>query len=239
MSGQSFRIRVPLNTSLRLGRLPVSLDGLLWHCLFLKTGDPDRAREALSALLSQDQGVYRASALRFGVYPGGKTLIATQTPMVGVMREHDLLKEQFHPTGRKGAYTRLVVNGGPFKNRLNKYETYHAPELTWDAVGNDPDQVCRLLNFYVQAVGFEANRGFGSVGSFRWESLPEDTSWLDEEGQAARVLPVPLWEQVSGEPSDTVQTIMAQTTPPYWGESDTLCVAPPRVRRIQLKESVY
>src|SRR5690554_7431432 len=117
MTHQHFRVRAPLYTSVRLGRFPVSLDGLLWHCLFLQTGDPDAALSRLPDILSVREGVFRASSLRFGVYPTS-LLIATQTPTTGTMRpDTDLLPEQFHPTGAKGKYTRLVVDGGPYKNR--------------------------------------------------------------------------------------------------------------------------
>lgn len=243
MTHSCIRIRTPLRTSVRLGRFPVSLDGLLWHALFLRTGDPDKARDQLGDLLSVDQGVFRASFMGFGTYKNERPLIATQTPTLGIMRPGtDLRSDQFHPTGLKGFYKNLQVLGGPMKNRLEHHRTYHAPEVYWDAVG-DPEAICQLLNFYVLAVGLEANRGFGSVGTFQWEALAEDSSWLAEPGLLARVLPERLAKPLLQEDFRQSKPVMAQATPPYRSGATEACLMPPRIRRttlnkIQLSEEI-
>ncbi|KXS55436.1 MAG: hypothetical protein AWU57_215 [Marinobacter sp. T13-3] len=235
MTHQPIRIRAPLRSSLRLGRIPVHLDALLWHALFLKTGDPDAASERLPTLLAQDQGVYRASAMAFGIYPNQAPVIATQTATVGTMRKDtDLLPELMHPNGRKGKYSKLQVEGGPYKNRLTKYPTHHAPEVVWDAVG-DGDAICHLLNFYVLAVGLEANRGFGAVGTFQWDAMNEDHSWRTAEGDLARVLPESIAAEVTGTTPDATRKLLSTLTPPYQRDNMTEpSVAPVRVRRIEL-----
>jgi hypothetical protein len=210
---------------------------LLWHCLFLQSGDADTAAAKLSDVLGSKDGVFQASTLRFGTYANAP-LIATQTPIVGSLSQHtDLLKEQFHPNGRAGKYSRLVLNGGPFKDRLEKHNTYHAPEVTWDGIGN-PTLAADLLNFFVHSVGLEANRGFGSVGRFTWETLETDTSWIDEDGKPARVLPETAWSTIAPEGGAEPVRAPAQCIPPYRNEKNLPCVIPERIRRIRLKQPV-
>lgn len=238
MTHQPIRIRTQLHTSVKLGRFPVSLDGLLWHTLFLRAGNQEQAKVGLKALLAEDQGIFRASSMGFGVYPNERPLIATQTPTIGVMRpDTDLLPEQFHPTGKKGKYTKLLVEGGPYKNRLNKHKTYHAPEVYWDAVG-DGDAICDLLNFYVISIGLEANRGFGSVGRFRWEVMEHDLSWQVDGATLARVLPEYIANNILDCDIDDRLRVMAQTTPPYRMNALTPCVMPPVIRRAPLTKQI-
>lgn len=231
---QPARIRVELQTSLRMGRFPVALDGLLWHALFLKTGCPDAALEKLAGLVSSEQGVFRASAMAFGIYNGSKHLIATHNTTVGTMRsDSDLQPEQFHPTGRRRTYPKLQIEGGPYRNRLNRYQTYYAPEVCWDAIA-DAETVCDLLNFFVQGIGLEANRGFGAVSRFRWEPMDTDSSWKDANQTLTRVLPEPLARQILDKPINERDRTLAQTTPPYRNTAMEPCVAPPRIRQFKL-----
>lgn len=222
---------------MRIGQFPVNLDGLLWHALFMKTGDPDKAIAHLKQILEQESGVFRASSMGFLThYENRGALIATRVSRTGTMRsDTDLLPNQFHPTGRNGNYTKLQVEGGPYKNRLTKHDTYHAPGIYWDAVG-DGDTICTLLNFYVFAIGLDANQGFGSVGPFSWEEMQTDSSWQADSHTVARVLPVYIAKEFLGEediPLDRL--VMAQVYPPYRRGKNELCVAPPRVRRLKVQ----
>jgi len=233
MTHQSVRIRAKLQSSVRLGVVPVHLDALLWHALHLKHGDPQLAIEALPDILSQHEGVYQASCMAFGTYPD-TLVIATQTATLGVMRsDSDLLANFIHPTRKNGQYSKLQVDGGPYKNRLTKHQTHYAPEVVWDAVG-DPEAICALLNFYVLAVGLEANRGFGAVRHFTWEAKTCDESWIDGNGNLTRVLP----ERMAGEllqiTPNATQRLTSDTTPPYRNLEPEPCIAPVRVRRILL-----
>ena len=229
---QAIRIRAPLQCGMRVGRFPVALDGLLWHSLFLKTGSEARALRGLCEYLSKTESVFRASALLFGV-SRSQRLIATQWATVGAMRPGvDLSPDQFHPTGRKGKYTKVQVEGGPYKNRLTTHDTYHAPEVLWYAHG-DGEGICKLLNFYVQGVGLDAQRGCGSVGRFSWESMEEDFSLVDAQGAPARIIPVSLYDSLIGRATGRL-TIQAQTEPPYRNNPTVECVAPERIRRVIL-----
>jgi hypothetical protein len=210
------------------------LEGLLWHACFLRASEEGAATDALADLIAHENGVFKASGLAFGVRPDHR-IIATTTATVGTMRsEADLGRDKFHPTGRNGKYTKLQVEGGPYKNRLAKHDTLYAPEVVWDAVGNG-DDICRLLNFFITNVGQEASRGFGSVGRFQWSPLENDFSWKAEDGQLARILPVSIYRRDFGEPLPH-QRVAAQTRPPYrQGHPTVESVAPARVRRIVIQ----
>ena len=232
MTHTPIRIRAELHTSVRLGKIPVHLDALLWHALFLKTGCPESASDQLPSLLAESEGVYRASSLGFGTYPNERPVIATQMVTLGVMRQDtDMIPELMHPTGRKEKYSKIQIEGGPYKNRLTKYPTHHAPEIFWDAIG-DGVAIGKLLNFYVLAVGLEANRGFGSVGEFQIEELKHDHSWVTETGELARVLPYRIIENLKSVQVDTTQRIVGRAKPPYHHQNNLeTCVTPARVRK--------
>lgn len=228
------RIRAKLQSSVRLGTVPVHLDALIWHALFLKHGDPETAAHELPTVLAQHEGIYQASCMGFGIYPNAENLIATQTATLGVMRQDsDLLAEFIHPTRKDGGYRKLMVEGGPYKNRLTKYKTHYAPEVVWDARGA-PDAICDLLNFYVLAVGLEANRGFGAVNHFTWEPKTSDESWADANGNLTRVLPTRIAHTLLQEPADATRHLISATQPPYRNLNTEPCIAPVRVRRIPL-----
>jgi len=240
MKFEPARIRAPLLTPIRLGQIPVGLDKLLWHSLFLKTGDEQSAVRQLDSLLDREGQIFRASTLRFGTYRNNP-LIATTTATVGVMMpEKDLDPAMFHWKKRAGHYQKLVLDGGPYKNRLAKNDTHFAPEVTWDVVG-DAKRICQLLNFYVTAVGRDANRGLGAVGRFSSEPLDHDTSWFDETGKPARVLPATIVEERTTIRTPQSSLIQGCLMPPYRGPESTVtepCVAPARVRKIRLTPNV-
>jgi hypothetical protein len=240
MKFEPARIRAPLLTPIRLGQIPVGLDKLLWHSLFLRMGEEQGALKQLDSLLDRQGQLFRASTLRFGTYPDN-TLIATTTTTLGVMiPEKDLDPTLFHWKKWGGKYTKIVINGGPYKNRLTKNATHYAPEVTWDVVG-DAKRICQLLNFYVTAVGRDANRGLGAVGRFSSEPLHQDTSWFDETGQLARVLPASIVEEKTKIRPPQTSLIQGCLTPPYRGPDSTVsepCVAPARVRKIRLTPNV-
>lgn len=245
MNHEPIRIRALLRTSIYPGRHPVNLDALLWHACSLKTGHAkavhaEAALEKLNTLIDQANGVFRTSSMAFGVYTSKQTLIATQTTTVGIMRpDTDLQKHWMHPTGRKGKYSKLQVEGGPYKNRLNTAQTYFAPEVFWDAVGNGP-AICELLNFYVLAIGRDANRGFGSVGFFTWEPRSQDTSWVTQDRQLARILPETVANDVL--PDDMTRNTPkaeAEARPPYRQQRLVPCFLPIPIRREAVKPLSY
>lgn len=183
----------------------------------------------LGDLLEEEGGTFKASSMAFGIYEDSR-VIATTHSTVGAMRSSsDLSSDMFKPNSRNGRYSRLQVEGGPFRNRIASHETYYAPEVLWHAVG-DGDAICELLNFYVLAVGQEANRGFGSVGPFSWEVADEDRSWIDSDGRPARVLPVKLFQDLGGDVNQ-YEVLMAQPYPPYRNGESIECIPPARVRR--------
>lgn len=236
MNHKSFRIRAQLLTPVRLGQFPVALDKLLWHCLFLRYGDEARARDELDSLLHREGRVFFASTLRFGTY-NGSPLVATKSATVGAMRaEADLDPSQFHWKKRGDKWAKIQLEGGPYKNRLAKFETYFAPELVWDAVGNG-ERVSSLLNYFVTGIGLDANRGFGAVKGFSAVSLEQDYSLFDEEGQVARVIPASMYEKQTKKKADPADLIRGCLVPPFRGLQATeeeLCIAPERVRRVRL-----
>lgn len=221
------RVMAPIVHPIELGRHGVTFDGVLWSALDAHLCDPVRAKQALGNYLSHTDGVAHASSLRFGIKPSQR-LIATTRKTVGVMRsESDLTSEQFHPHGRGGKYPKILVGGGPYRNRINEHQLYHAPWAVFYIHG-DAEAIVALLNFYIDCVGVNAGSGSGTVGSWRWEPTDHDRSLVDSEGQPARALPQHLFESLSDQPGVYEP---AAIEPPYHVTDKQLCAMPERVVR--------
>ena len=230
MSESTFRaaqIRVPIIHPIELGRHAVTFDGLLWSALDAHHCDPDKAKERLGDYLTFTEGVAHASMLRFGIKPS-RRLIAAKRKTVGVMRqESDLTHDQFHPTGSKGKYSQVNVSGGPYKNRVNDHELYHAPFALFYIHGDAP-AIVELLNFYIHCVGVNAASGSGTVGVWQYAYIDNDRSLVDADGLAARAVPIEIFRTRS---SQIVEAVDIATAPPYHTSTKQPCAMPERVVR--------
>jgi hypothetical protein len=223
------RIRAKLLTSVKLGKHSVSLDGLLWHCLYAHTASQSRATDKLSDYLSESHGIFKASSMSFGVQESGQ-LYATNRTTVGAMRAtSDLGLHWFHPNGKNGKYKNLVMEGGPMRNRFVHHKTYKSEQVVWDLVGHG-QRICDLLNFYVSCVGMEVNHGFGMVEKFVWEESEEDLSWFDSDNRPTRLLSLDVYEALGMEIPAGSKIVSAKPCPPYRDEQLVKCVAPQRIR---------
>lgn len=227
-----FEIKIRLLTPMIVTRYPVTLDSLLWHTLFLHYHNEQTATDHLSDYLHQTDGVYHASSLYFGVTPQ-QTLIACNYVTVGVMRPgKDLHPDLFKPTAKNGEkYTNVIVEGGHYRNRIGKHNAYYAPYLVFYGNGNS-ENIAAMFEYYLLAIGKEANRGVGQIGAINVKEINVDRSHLDEKGHVSRPLPVDLYTKLTGD--IPVQTQDLAMIPPYRTHSRQACIVPERIQKIIL-----
>lgn len=240
-----FELRIQLRTPMELGRYSVRLDGLLWHTLYLHLGCPVKAQEALSDYLADvkndfGQRYYKASSMAFGlmgILNTGKqevveSLLAVTRAKVGVMRDgSDLSPERFKPNGGAGKrYKRVVTDGGAYKARLNKNPAYFANHIVFYGVGKG-DEIADLMQFYVGAVGVNANSGSGTIGDISAFNVENDFSLVDQFGLPARPLPTTDYTPKNGKDIPIEDCILI---PPFREQTLHTCYVPERIRKIQL-----
>lgn len=239
-----FELFVELKTPIVLGSHPTRLDGLVWHCLFLESGCPDRAKALMKKYLYFDHDIFHASSLSFAIKTtqqqvklGGEqsdhaskehALIALTRSTIGSMKTDDLDSRHFKPFGgRKGdTYPKLMVDGGPYIARLREHKAYWSDGLVFHGRG-DGKRIASLLEFYVGAVGVNANIGFGTIGSVSSTDIEEDISVVGIDSKPAR--PVPVNHPIAQE-LDQSAIEQAILTPPFRHTHPAQCYMPERVR---------
>ena len=173
-----FRLKAKLRTPVILGKNPVNLAGLLYHCCLLHTCEEDKAAELLCLLLDQSHGVYHGSNMVFAV-SFESPLIATTISTSGQMRTgHDLSPDKIKPNGARGAYSKVQVEGGPYKNRIENHPSYSCKEVYFYGKG-DAEKVFYLVNYYVNALGMYANLGIsGAIEYWEISDMHQDYSFF-------------------------------------------------------------
>lgn len=234
-----FEIRIELKSPILIKRW-LRLDGLLWHCLYAHHGDQRTAAERLGDYLRLDPaGFYHASTLSYGVkdrvsasgYPEPviNNVIGVERATIGTMRSGlDLAPDKFKPNGRGGkAYKKIQVLGGPYKNRLDSHQCLHSSHVLFHGVGDGP-AIAELIDFYIPALGANANIGFGTIGSVRSLAVHHDYSCIDDRGRPTRPIPIERFRELSGANARQAEAILI---PPFRNQPSVLCAVPERVRK--------
>ena len=237
-----FQIEIELKSPILIKRW-LRLDGLLWHCLFAHYGDPEKAVDALPDFLETTPGgYYKASTLAFATQgatlkPGYSegiidNVVAVNRATTGIMRSgSDLSPELFAPNSSNGKrYVKVQVKGGPYKNRLDTHPCLHADKVLFHGVG-EGNKIADLIDFYIPALGVNANIGFGTIGAVSCRPTANDYSLIDHKGRPARPLPVSDYQALSERPAQQGPAIL---NPPFRDQSEVLCALPERVRKFQL-----
>lgn len=221
-----------------LNQYPLHFDGLLSNICYKHTGCPQEGIEMLRELLlwNEEHGLYHASAMAFGVN-STQGVIASHRHYVGSMKTGKQLRDDLiSPTALNkngdGSYRKLIVAGGPERNRLRKYAAYHSPYLVFHGVG-DIRSVEPLIRFYCSRLGVNANSGAGTVRSFSIREIEHDYSFFDETGELARNVPIQMYKEMSSTHHE-VKTL--PITAPYWrghiNYSEVQAVQVGKVRRV-------
>jgi hypothetical protein len=241
MAMNPFRLFIRLQTPIHIGHHPVRLDGLVWHALYCHLGCPQKALQGLGDYLStheyNQEVIYKAGSLRFGVLgeiTSGRfvdNVIGLKAIKIGNMRSgSDLNPDNFKPNGRGGkAYTKVIKAGGSYKPVMRENDVYFANYLVFDGVG-DGDRIADLIDFYVPAIGVNANNGYGTIGNVVSKRGNEDLSLVNELGFPSRPIPKALYEELTNKTPYLLGKAILR--PPFRNQPEFECALPQRINKL-------
>ncbi|EBZ5774917.1 hypothetical protein EC412_22135 [Salmonella enterica subsp. enterica serovar Redlands] len=201
-----------------------SLDGILYEAFsqVLENASPETVRARLREILlfNEELGVFHASSLTFGITPE-QGVKAASSIRCDYLRDEKMSSSMFSPKIHQGKFQRVMLIGGPTKQRMNERPAYAAPYYVFDFMGiREP--VLQLLTMTYVGVGYDvfsaANGEFSDVSIF---PLDVDSS-IDAGGIAMR--PVPVHSGLHGLKG------CSSLIPPYFAEEKTDAVFPEPVR---------
>lgn len=230
MNFKPFRLLLPLRSPVVLTAFAPTLDGILFESLSQRfcSDTPEQIVNRLKTLLAfhEEWQVFHASSLRFGVN-AQSGLIASDYHRPDVLHSGKRSSDMFEGHGRKGAYPKLVIAGGPTKKRMSSRPSYIAQFACFDGHGDVQAIVNLLANTFV-GVGYDAqNSGMGQFDTKHIEiiTLDADES-LVVNGKAMRQLPAGAANGLS---------VMTRMLPPYYLKDNQIqAVTPPRVQLVNI-----
>ena len=226
MNMRPFRILMKIGSPIVLKTYPPSLDGLLYSALEAHYGRRGDLIEKMKAQLTWNEaGFFHASSMRF-VVTNKTTLSATTVHRTDYMK-NKISSGMVAPTGHQGSYSKVTVQGGPYKTRLTQRNAYCAPYVTFDGHG-DSKAVTELLSYYLCGVGYDAqNNGQGEVTDIITFDTDADLS-ISTNAVANRSLPEPYAKSIGITGMQGYNRII----PPYYQGDPIEVVMPEHVRTI-------
>ena len=224
-----FIVKGYLKSPVVIGQRSPNLAGILFHCCFLHTSCEDEAGQLLSSILKLTDGVYHASDMLFGVNVH-QNLIASQYSTVGVMNSYsDLTEAHIKPNGCNGKYSKVKVEGGPSKARLNTHKAYFAKSVIFHGLG-DVDKIIKLIEYYIPAVGLFSN---GKVDDWQIQEIDSDQSFYipKPQGGATLINRIPIDSDLLQHPYD-VSEVVSLSPPFYRSKLQGECALPKRINKI-------
>ncbi len=196
----------------------VQLDALLYYCIGSRwdIDDPAGVIERMKDYLAfdDDVGVFKASAMTLLVTPDEGVSLGS------IQRADDLrnkLTRDLFDTKVKS----VVINGGPTKKRLTQRQTYFAPFIHFQGVG-DGEAIRQLLMNHLPGIGTDARTASsGEIVNAR--VLPGEFSYIEGD-KALRRLPLGYGQTHGLKNPEPVSLV-----PPYYQKAQMLGFAPDRV----------
>ena len=215
-------ISVEILSPILLPKYPIHLDALLYAAIKDNSDmDDDTILKVIDSVLDKQDGVYKSSAMRFlktNHFPVtySERSLATRTHWEDwEFSQHEKSKS-------------IIVKGGGFRKRVTTFNAVNVHAVDFHAVG-DPSRIEHLLNC-LGFIGLNNNQGFGEIGSITIEEAEQDYSFIDEDGNLARCLPV---EMVTQDIRSTCMQLVNSFKPPYQSsERIQTCIPNFRIKRI-------
>lgn len=239
-----FELLIELKTPMVMGKNPIRLDGLLWHCLLLEHGCPEKAKQAIPDYLNSTGRFYHASSAAFAVEKHQtishddsaekpiKELLAVERSTIGSMSRNDLHESYFSPNSHnKKKYGKVTTEGGPYINRLRVHKAYWSDGLLFHGVGNG-EAIASLLEHYLTSVGLNASIGFGTIGRVCAKAIERDLSLVGADNKVARPIPIDKPIGIDFTPGRVAKAIL---TPPFRFENPVQCYMPESTRIIYIQ----
>lgn len=211
----------PLHISLEilspvlLPKYPVHLDALLYAALKDNSDmDDESILKIIDGILDKQNGVYKSSAMRF--------LKSNHFPLTSIQwsfatRTH---WEDWEFSQNEKSKN-IITKGGGFRKRVTTYNAIQSHAVDFNAVG-EPEEIHYLLSC-LGFIGLNNNQGFGEIGNITIAEIEEDFSFIDDEGELARCLPISM---VPEDVKNTVMQLKNSVKPPYQSSERILACLP-------------
>lgn len=211
----------PLHISLEIlspllpPKYPIHLDALLYAALKDNSDKDDESiLKIIDGILDKQNGVYKSSAMRF-LKSNHFPLISTEWCFA--TRTH---WEDWEFSQNEKAKN-VTTKGGGFRKRMTTYNAIHPHAVDFNAVG-EPKDIYYLLSC-LGFIGLNNSQGFGEIGNITITEIEEDFSFIDEEGELARCLPINM---VPEDIKNTVMQLKNSVKPPYQSSERILVCLP-------------
>lgn len=181
---KTLHISVEVLSPLLMPKYPIHLDALLYAALKDNSDMEDgEVIEILDRILGKQDGVYKSSAMRF--------LKTNNFPLVSFERSFATRThwEDWEYSENEKSKN-VVTKGGGFRKRVTTYNAIQAYAVDFYAVGeaNKIEYLLKCLGF----IGLQNNQGFGEIGNITISEIKNDYSFIDDQGELARCLPINL-----------------------------------------------
>lgn len=212
---KNLHISVEILSPILMPKYPIHLDALLYAALKDNSDmDDDAVLEILDRVLDKQDGVYKASAMRF--------LKSNHSPITDMewtfaTRTH---WEEWEFSTKEKSKT-IVTKGGGFRKRVTSHNGILTHAVDFFAVG-EPQHIHYLLKC-LGFIGLNNNQGFGEIGEIDILEINQDFSFIDEQDELARCLPINM---VPEEIQNTVMQITNSFKPPYKSSERLLTCIP-------------
>lgn len=212
---KKLHISVELQSPIALPKYPIHLDALLFEAI-KDNSDMDFASITciLDTILAKEDGVYKASAMRF-VKSNHFPLKTFEWALATRTHWEDWQFSQ-HEKSKN-----IITKGGGFRKRVTTYNVILTKYVDFHATGN-----IAQIKYLLEALGFIGrlnNQGFGEIANIQIEEIEADYSFFDEQGDLARCLPVSL---VNDEQKNKNIQVKNSITPPYQHSERVLSILP-------------
>ena len=188
---EAFKLSIELLTPFYMGHR-ITLDGLLSAAIYNATGMTGDENAALIPLES-DYGVFKGSSL----FVGGEYRHRAVGRIMALKGDSDMNVNAFSPNGRGGRYTFIDSQRDAYKYNMSHYQGIQAETVEFYGFG-DAEKCRDLIQNFIFGIGKRANSGAGQIGEITIHYLDWDQSYIREDGQPARPLPLEMWESLGG-----------------------------------------
>jgi hypothetical protein len=214
---QPFRLTLQIATPFAID-YPMTLDGLLSAAIFRQSGK--QGIETIPDIpLKREHGIFCASSLHYSKRYRHESVHR----VMSLRGERDLSINLFRPNRKRGdGYLVIDQNRGQYKANMSSHAGIFANEVFFWGVG-DGHACADLIRAYILGIGKRANAGAGQIYGVHVEAAP-DHAWVAPDGSPARPLPLELWHEIGGKPSESAPMAVDL---PYWQAPQVLAVFPP------------
>lgn len=215
---KALHISLEILSPILVPKYPIHLDALLYAALKDNSDmDDESILKILDQVLGKHEGIYKASAMRY-LKNNHFPLIAKNWSFATRTHWEDW---EYSPNLKT---KNVITKGGPYRKRVTTYNGIQAHAVDFFAVGKEKEiyYLLKCLGF----IGLNNSQGFGEIGEISINEIDQDLSFIDDDGELARCLPINM---IPENIKPSVMQFNNSVKPPY-KSSDRLLAGIPNFR---------